>query len=198
MAENSESFTPIPISKGQQCCLEAYCLLHGHGIEPNLEDATRWFNKAASLGEPRAYFALGEMQEYGMGCRINKLEATELYKKAANLGDPSAQLKLAKMFLTEFEEKNLMSHDFSLTVSDSLQIADNHKIALRLFKQAAATCLPEAITQLGHIYETGGFEDEKSGLFYPLVRKNKEKAQSYYIKSASMGDEGGINFLGAF
>jgi len=38
------------------------------------------------------------------------------------------------MFLTEFEEKNLMSHDFSLTVSDSMLIADNHKIALSLFK----------------------------------------------------------------
>lgn len=65
-------------------------MLHGHGIEPNIEDATRWFNKAAGLGEARAYFALGEMQEFGIGCRINKLEATELYKKGAKLGDSNS------------------------------------------------------------------------------------------------------------
>ena len=103
-------------------------------MEPNVEDATRWFNKAASMGEARAFFALGEMQEFGIGCRINRLEATELYKKGAKAGDPNSQLKLAKLFLTEFEEKSLMSHDFSVSISESLVIADNHKIALSLFK----------------------------------------------------------------
>jgi TPR repeat protein len=33
-------------------------LLNGHGIEPNIEAATYWFNKAANLGEGRAYFSL--------------------------------------------------------------------------------------------------------------------------------------------
>ena len=93
--EGSEStglpaFQPIEILQAQQACIEAYCLLHGHGIEPNVEDATRWFNKAAALGEARAFFALGEMQERGIGCRVNMLEATELYKKAAKLGDANA------------------------------------------------------------------------------------------------------------
>ena len=172
--------------------------MHGHGIEPNLDDAIGWFNKAASLGEGRAFYALGEMQEHGIGTRVNKLEATELYKKAAKIGDPSAQLKLAKMFLREFEEKSLMNHDFSVSVSESLVIADNHKIALRLFKQAAHAGFPEAITQLGHIYETGGYEDDQTGLFYPLVRKNWETAQKYYMQAAHLGDEGGMNFYGAF
>lgn len=90
--EGSETipFQPVEISKAEQNCLEGFCLLHGHGVEPNVEDAARWFNKAALMGESRAYFALGEMQENGIGCRINKLEATELYKKAAKAGDPNA------------------------------------------------------------------------------------------------------------
>ena len=74
------------------------------------------------------------MQEYGIGCRINMLEAIELYKKAAKLGDSNSQLKLAKLFLTEFEEKSMMNHDFSLSISESMVIADNHKVALSLFK----------------------------------------------------------------
>lgn len=39
--------------------MEAYSRLEGHGIEPNIDDAAYWFNKAANLGEARAYFALG-------------------------------------------------------------------------------------------------------------------------------------------
>ena len=74
------------------------------------------------------------MQEYGIGCRINMLEAIELYKKAAKLGDANSQLKLTKLFLTEFEEKSMMNHDFSLSISESMVIADNHKVALSLFK----------------------------------------------------------------
>ena len=94
------------------------------------------------MGEPRAFFALGEMQEFGIGCRVNRLEATELYKKGAKLGEPYSQLKLAKLFLTEFEEKSLKTHDFSMSISESMMIADNHKVALSLFKQAAAAGLP--------------------------------------------------------
>lgn len=126
------------------------------------------------------------------------MEAIELYKKGAKLKDPNSQLKLAKLFLTEFEEKSAMDKDFSISVSESMLIADNHKVALTLFKQAATSGLPAAITQLGHIYETGGYEDEKTGLFYSLVKKNLDRAQSLYIRAAALGDEGGLNFLGNF
>lgn len=86
------------------------------------------------------------MQELGIGCRVNKLEATQLYKKGANTGEPNSCLKLAKLFLVEFEEKGLMQHDFSLSISESIMIADNHKVALTLFKRAASAGLPQAIT----------------------------------------------------
>ena len=91
------------LTKGQQACLEAYCMLHGHGIECNLDNAVYWFNKSASLGEPRALLALGEMQEKGIGTRINLTAATSLYQRAAEQEEPGAQLKLAKMFLKEFD-----------------------------------------------------------------------------------------------
>ena len=54
-------------------------MLYGHGIEPNIENAVYWFNKSASLGEPRALLALGEMSEKGIGSRINHSLATEFY-----------------------------------------------------------------------------------------------------------------------
>jgi hypothetical protein len=34
--------------------------------------------------------------------------------------------------------------------------------------------------QLGHIYEIGGFEDDKTGKHYPLVKKAMDKALPLY------------------
>ena len=92
---------PDELSQAQRSCIEAYCHLYGHGIEPNLDDAIGWFKKSASQGEPRALFTLGEMYELGVGHRIDLDEATEYYRKAAELNNPNAQLKLAKLFLTQ-------------------------------------------------------------------------------------------------
>jgi TPR repeat protein len=39
-------------TKGQEFCLEAHCLMNGHGIEPNTEDALLWYERSANLNEP--------------------------------------------------------------------------------------------------------------------------------------------------
>lgn len=71
-------------------------------------------------------------------------------------------------------------------------------MALKLFKQAARADLPEAVTILGTIYDSGGFTDEKSGQFYPLVRRNTDLAVEMYAKAASSGDDDALNYIGAF
>jgi TPR repeat protein len=74
-------------NKAQEYCLEAKCLLYGHGIEPNTEDALIWFDKSSKLGEPKALQALGDMNEKGIGMRVNIQKAIEYYEKAAELDD---------------------------------------------------------------------------------------------------------------
>jgi TPR repeat protein len=44
------------------------------------------------------------------------------------------------------------------------------KLALKLIKLAAESGHPEANAVLGHIYETGGFEDK--GRFHPILKRN--------------------------
>lgn len=92
-------------------------------------------------------------------------------------------MKLAKLFLTEFNPE--VSHSFSVgTIGNDISasasslnvIPENCKISLLLIKKAANANLAEALSRLGHIYESGGFEDEKTGKFYPLVKKNMDKA----------------------
>jgi TPR repeat protein len=65
-------------------------MLEGHGIEPNIDDATFWFEKARNLGEAKATFTLGLIKEKGIGTRVNKSKAQELFRKAAEMNDPSA------------------------------------------------------------------------------------------------------------
>jgi len=76
-------------------------LLNGHGIEPNIEDATYWLNKATNLGEARALFTLAEMYEKGLGLKTNLVKAREFFQKSAELNDPSAQLKIALRLLQD-------------------------------------------------------------------------------------------------
>jgi TPR repeat protein len=75
--------------------------------------------------------------------------------------------------------------------------SDNSKMALHLFKQASDQGLPDAMAQLGHIYEIGGYEDEKSGKFYPLVKSNIEEAITLYKNASASDNEHALNFLGA-
>jgi len=51
---------------------------------------------------------------------------------------------------------------------------------LKLLKLAAEQGHAEANSELGHIYETGGYEDVKTGRFYPILKKNMEKALACY------------------
>lgn len=80
--------------------------MHGHGVEPDIEEAVRMLNKSAQQGESRAFYVLGEIHENGIGCRVDKREALSFYQKAAQLGEPSAQLKLARMFLSEINSRD--------------------------------------------------------------------------------------------
>ena len=50
---------------------------------------------------------------------------------------------------------------------------------------------------LGHLYDKGGWDNEKTGNFYPLVKRNLELALQLYKKAADLGDEFAMNFLGA-
>ena len=104
------------------------------------------------------------------------------------------------MLLTEFDPSTLAGSEAEQTMlhSQSNVLTEHSRIALKLFKQAAQAGLPEAVTCLGHIYEIGGYECEKTGRFYSLTKRNLEKAIPLYEQAAGHGDELAMNFLGAY
>ena len=135
------------------------------------------------------------MQEFGIGSRVDQNKANDYYQKAAEKGNPAAQLRLAKIFLTEFDMfGNIQAPEATATLSVSKSLGENQKMALKMFKQAASSENPEALATLGHIYETGGYEDEKTGKFFHLLKKNIEKAMPLYAQAAEKhGSETAFN-----
>lgn len=103
-------------------------------------------------------------------------------------------MKLARIFLTEVNFKDSLyaytaagligSTEVSASASSLNIIPENQKVALHLFKQAAMSGLPDAMAQMGQIYEAGGYEDEKTCRFFPLVKRSLEKALPLFEKAA--------------
>ena len=79
--------------------MEAHCLLNGHGIGPNIDEAIHWYNKSKEAGDPKAILALAKMNEEGTGLRVNKSDAKEYYQRACDLGEPISMLRLARMIM---------------------------------------------------------------------------------------------------
>ena len=73
---------------------------HGDGVPKNLEEAFKWFQKAANLGESSAQFNVGMMYQKGEGVKQDLAEAAKWYRKSAEQGKASAQLNLGMMYIS--------------------------------------------------------------------------------------------------
>eukprot|EP00347_Sterkiella_histriomuscorum_P001396 403372196 len=185
-ALSEEMRSPNRFNKGQEYCLEAHCLLYGHGIEPNTEIAIVWYERSANLGEPRAIFSLGKLYEEGIGVKIDLPKAISYYLRAAELGEPSAQYRLAKYYQV----------GGNLSLNEGKPDASK---AFELYQSSALENQKEAMREVGFIYEKGGMiEGEKPGKFILLVDKDSKKALEYYQKAANLGDELAMNFIGSY
>lgn len=55
----------------------------GKGIEPDLDEALKWYMRAAEGDNPNAYLLLGHMYETGTGVEVDRIEAYKWYELAA-------------------------------------------------------------------------------------------------------------------
>ena len=70
----------------------------GTGVAQSYEEALRYYNMAAELGEAHAICNLGRMYEQGHGVTQSDEEAVRLYQIAANQGSSMGQYNLAGYF----------------------------------------------------------------------------------------------------
>ena len=70
----------------------------GQGVPRNLQDAARWYQKAAELDYADAQYHLGLMYDEGLGVTLNDELALKWYEAAARNGVIDAQYNLALMY----------------------------------------------------------------------------------------------------
>ena len=70
--------------------------------------------------------------------------------------------------------------------------------AMEYIRRAAESDCPEALSDLGQIFEIGGIRNPKTDRVIKLIKKNHEKAIEYYKEAADKGCEQAQNYLGSF
>jgi TPR repeat protein len=93
-AEGSNGDNADPVAMLALC---AWLLVGADGILPKDEQqAFLWAEKAATLGLPKAQYAVGYFLENGIGTDRDVLQSSNWYKKAADGGDERAAERLAR------------------------------------------------------------------------------------------------------
>ena len=69
----------------------------GDGVAKDLEEAIKWWRKAADQGDANAQFNLGWAYSNGEGVAKDSEEAAEWFRKAAEQGHAGAQRALKKL-----------------------------------------------------------------------------------------------------
>ena len=72
----------------------------GDGVEKNLPEAFKWWQRAAAKGDAVAQFSLGRMYHYGQGITKDPSEALRWYRLSADQGNSWAQGTLGIIYET--------------------------------------------------------------------------------------------------
>ncbi|MGH7255306.1 MAG: tetratricopeptide repeat protein, partial [Nitrospirales bacterium] len=70
----------------------------GRDLQPNVEEALRWFRKAAEQGHAAAQYQLGLLYYQGLLVPQDYVEAARWLRKAAEQGEPTAQYLLGVVY----------------------------------------------------------------------------------------------------
>ncbi|MEO6014714.1 MAG: tetratricopeptide repeat protein [Devosia sp.] len=170
----------MSVAAAVEACTKAIALapddgrLHfqlGRAYEADEKYDLAWasYSKGADLGVPVSIRAIARMAYLGLGRKIDIDTALSLYRKAADFGLLTAQWEYAIALL-----------------SDAVKIKD-YPLAINYLEMAAFGGAPEAMRQLGTLYEKG------TG-----VARDYAKAEEWYLKAANKGHVETMVDLGIF
>ena len=130
---------------------------YGFSVRP-VQDAVKWFRKAAEQGDVEAQFGLGVCYSGGKGVAKDTVEAVKWYRKAAEQGFASAQCKLG------------------LCYAKGDGVEKDQATAVSWYRKAANQGHAEAQNLLGVCYSDG-----------KGVAKDKSEAAKWFRKAAEQG-----------
>ncbi|NBN78804.1 hypothetical protein GWI72_11045 [Microvirga tunisiensis] len=109
----------------------------GKGVEPDLAEAAKWYEKAAQKGLAPAQYRLASLYEKGRGVPKDLARAREWYVKAAEAGNAKAM------------------HNLAVLYAEGAEGAPNFTEAARWFKSAAEHGVPDSLFNLGILHARG-------------------------------------------
>ncbi len=157
-----------------------YMFGNGLGVPVNYPEALRWYLKGAEGGESAAMFNAALFYENGNGTRIDRNQAIVWYRKAAAVGNDGAKEALKRLGVdatgSTFSNPSKVDPEAVFERAGERFNAKDYAAALPLYRQAADSGHPGAITQIGYMYG--------NGLGVPL---NYPEALRWYVKGAEAG-----------
>jgi localization factor PodJL len=131
----------------------------GKGIAPNLEEAAKWYDRAAQAGIVPAIFRLGTLYEKGMGVKKDAATAQRYYLQAAGRGNAKAM------------------HNLAVLYADGGGNGADYKTAAQWFRKAADRGVADSQFNLGILYARGIGVDQ-----------NLAESYKWFSLAASQGD----------
>src|ERR1700674_4192520 len=193
------------------CFLLADACHQGLDGDINLQEAAKWYAKAAATGNVQAMTRLGAMYLDGNAVEQNDLLALNCFREAADLGGAEAMNYLAIFYaqgrgvMKDFDQamqwlsKGAKAGDpaamlnladaLTMTVDAPEKQADAKKWysqALAVYQKGADAGNPEAVLKLGTLYEDGRG-----------VSADPQKAATLYAKAAGLGSADAMVVLGS-
>jgi localization factor PodJL len=131
----------------------------GKGVVPSLEDAVKWYDRAAQAGVIPAVFRLGTFYEKGLGVKKDADIARRYYVQAAERGNAKAM------------------HNLAVLDADGGGKGANYKSAATWFRKAADRGVADSQFNLGILYARG-----------IGVEQNLAESYKWFSLAAAQGD----------
>jgi TPR repeat protein len=175
----------------------------GYGVSKDVNEAVKWYRKAAEQGYSIAQYALGLSYENGFGVEKDLGEALKWISESAEQGFAYAQLDLGGRCLTgkDIEEDpdeaarwfgkaaqqglDLAQYAFGICYQSGHGVAKDEAEAVNWYRKAAEQGHAEAQRTLGVCYSKG-----------VGVEKEEVEAAKWYRKAAEQGEAHAQHFLG--
>ncbi|MBQ8957301.1 MAG: sel1 repeat family protein [Bacteroidales bacterium] len=139
------------------------CYENGWGVDKDVNEAYKWYIRAANQDNPAACNSLGNFYRMGTAVKADPAKAFEWYKKGAAGGDAQAMLNLGNCYFY------------------GMGIAKDEKTAIRWWTDAADAGNAYALSQMGDSYYfgIGVTKDLRKAVEYyqPAADKNISSAQ---------------------
>lgn len=177
----------------------------GWGVDPDMDKAREWFERAAAGGSARAAYNLAGMYATGRGVDKDCDKALEILHAAAETDDPVAQVNIGSLYaegsectpqnfdeairwyrMAADQDDPVAQHSMGAFYANGQGVAQSYATAMAWYRKAAAQGYADSQASLGWMYFAG-----------QGVAADVDTACEWFALAAAQGHEMASQCLGA-